>query len=372
MQRRKLKLHVITGSQDSAIYLYRMFWPYRWVKIPEADDWDLSMSPILQEPQLLGTKPTIAGAPPEDPSPPDVVVVSREVNAATLVALVRAKQQLGIRYVYDVDDNLFELPLWNPKYSWFAQDSVRTNLEIFLRHADAIFVSTEGLREKYAHLNPTIYVLPNSVDFVPIFPRPRNSRSRVVGWVGSHFHDGDFAIVEPTLLDLARNGLDAAGDTRVRVMYRVDYDPKDAPFLDQVHAVTWMDYFQTLALCDLDVGLVPLEDHPFNAVGKSANRYVEQAAVGTLTIASAIGEFARQIEHGRTGILVGEGEDWSAVTRAVLRDPDAIDRMTGAALEDVVARFDVRKNRAMWANALREVVSKPPRAVPGRYVLGTG
>lgn len=361
-----MKIVVFTGDPSSAIFLYRLWWPFEFLKLSEPRQWDVLLTPQVDERILQGWNPA---RPDDDWVPPSVVVISRQVTAQLLPKLLRAKTQFGVRYVYDVDDNLFEVPAWNPKYPFFAGPGVRANIETFMRHADALFVSTPGLKDVYAELNDRIYVLPNSVDPELIHQRPRYSRGHVVGWVGSYYHDLDFDIAEAALRHLAVHGCDDPGDTRVRIFYRRKYP--DIPNLDRVDGVNWEAYFQTLALCDLDIGLVPLVDHPFNSKGKSSNRWVEQSVVGTLTVASPVGEFARNIEHGRTGILIGEDENWADVSRTLLRDRAFRDRIVGAAREEVVEKWNVRRNCGLWGDALREVAARAPRIVSGRYVLGT-
>lgn len=357
-----MKVVAFAGRSDSGVYFYRCWWPLTLLREREPG-WDIVISPQFDERILAGWSPS---RPKMAPIPPDVVLICREVNIEVLPYLVKAKRELGVRYVYDSDDNLFDLPVWNPAYNLYSNPEIRTNLEVFLRHADAIFVSTEYLRNVYAPFNDRIYVLENGLDIGSITKRPQSSAPRMVGWVGSHYHDLDYELAESGILDLAKNGLDAPGDLRFRLFYKLEYP--QYPNIDRVHGAHWTSYFQCLSLCDLEIGLVPLVDHPFN-LAKSSNRWAEQAAVGTLTIASAVGEFARNIEHGRTGILVGPDDDWAKVTRSALRDRAGMARMVGAAYEVVRARFDLSHTCHRWGDAIREVAAAEHTKATGHYVM---
>ena len=237
---------------------------------------------------------------------------------------------------------------------------IRTNIEHFLSHCDAICVSTEPLRRAYSKYNEHIYVLPNSI-WPRVPARARNNRLPVVGWSGAIGHDMDFMRARDALETIA-----STGEAYVKLFTFDDFP--DGPTVQKMPFVPWKGYYQTLAALDLDVGIVPLADHRFN-VSKSNIRYLEYTMAGTTIIASNVGPFGTTIEHEQTGILIYEDEEWLPQIRRVLTDPDLANRLLENAREDVLTRFNISLNWRMWRSAYREIVARAPKKLRGQYML---
>lgn len=74
-------------------------------------------------------------------------------------------------------------------------------------------------------------------------------------------------------------------------------------------------------IASVDINLAPLEDTLFNAA-KSENKWVEASMVGVPTIASNIGAFAEEIEHGVDGILCANEKEWEEQLQRLINDED--------------------------------------------------
>lgn len=346
-----MRIVAISGNM-TACYGYRLFWPLNTLHLEDPDNYTCTITNLVDERMISGRQ--------SNEGPADVLILSREVHGPNLVAAANMRRDYGTRIIYDVDDYLFDLPPWNPVAKWFANDNIRSNIEHFLTHCDAITVSTEPLRRAYAKYNEHIYVLPNSI-WPRVPSRVRNNRLPVVGWSGAVGHDMDFARAREALEELGRTG-----EAFVKLFSCEDFPA--GPTVYNTPYVPWKGYYQTLAALDFDIGLVPLADHRFN-LSKSNIRYLEYSMAGTPTIASAVGPFATTIEHDQTGILIEDDDDWLPWIRRLLKDPAHADRLAAAAREDVLERFNISKNWKMWRRTMQEVLARPPRKLRGSYVL---
>lgn len=350
-----MKIVAITGSV-TACYGYRFFWPLNTLYSKDPENFTCVLTNVVDERM-------IAGDPRRNDPPADILVLLRDIHGPNLVAAANMRRDYGTRIVYDVDDNLFDLPPWNPVAKFFMNDDVRINIEHFLRHCDAITVSTEPLRQAYSKYNEHVYVLPNSIwAGVTVPRRAKNNRIPVVGWSGAIGHEMDF--------DRCRDALEAlqeTGEAYIKLFCNPDFP--ESPLTQNMPFVPWKGYYAVLAALDLDVGLAPLAPHRFNEHGKSNIRYLEYALAGTPIIASNVGPFAATIDHEETGILIEDDSEWLPWIRRLIAEPELADRLAANALEDVRARFDIEKNWMMWRKVYRDIVSRAPRKIEGVYML---
>ena len=236
-----MRIVAISGNM-TACYGYRLFWPLNTLHLEDPDNYTCTITNLVDERMISGRQ--------SNEGPADVLILSREVHGPNLVAAANMRRDYGTRIIYDVDDYLFDLPPWNPVAKWFANDNIRSNIEHFLTHCDAITVSTEPLRRAYAKYNEHIYVLPNSI-WPRVPSRVRNNRLPVVGWSGAVGHDMDFARAREALEELGRTG-----EAFVKLFSCEDFPA--GPTVYNTPYVPWKGYYQTLAALDFDIGLVPL------------------------------------------------------------------------------------------------------------------
>ena len=252
--------------------------------------------------------------------PADAVVVQRTAVASDpafeqLMASVRAH---GSRLIYEIDDDLPALGSDHPEHQHYLE--FRPHILRMVGVADDVWVSTSALAAKFAPLNSSIGVLQNYLD---------DRLWRMIGdvssaepvrllYFGSSSHSGDFAqIVKPAFaevrakwgqrVELTLIGVAAADATDDGIT--VTNVPIDAA-RSYPAFVTWLR-----SQNPFHVGLAPLLPSEFNR-SKSHIKWLEYAALGAVTVASDVGEYAVSIEDGRTGILCAP--DPKALTRTLL------------------------------------------------------
>jgi glycosyltransferase involved in cell wall biosynthesis len=204
--------------------------------------------------------------------------------------------------VYDMDDDLLCVDRENTAcYRIFHPLEVETRRNVLA--ADIVTVSSPGLLERYSQIHPRVALLPQVIpDGMPDWPIPVRERPLTVGWAGSMHKRQDWPGIAETLAELAR----IVPDVRFR-MYGGDYTGgilgARCEFVPFTNPTT---YWRSL---DLDIGLAPLVDTPFNR-GKTVTKLIEYGARCIPTVASAVGQYTTWVEQGINGYLVNDPSEW--------------------------------------------------------------
>ncbi|MFN2201768.1 MAG: glycosyltransferase, partial [Caldilineaceae bacterium] len=144
---------------------------------------------------------------------------------------------------------------------------------------------------------------------------------------GSQTHARDFQLVEDALMQLL------AADSRLvlRLVGKIALEGPLRRYEQRVETYPLQDPVNLQRLIgQIEINLAPLQENPFTNC-KSALKFFEAAAVGTLTVASPVFAFREAIEHGRTGFLA-PAHRWPLVLTKVLQTlPDYANNAEAAA-----------------------------------------
>jgi len=108
------------------------------------------------------------------------------------------------------------------------------------------------------------------------------------------------------------------------------------------------DYWASLA--DIDIGLAPLTDHPFN-LSKSFIKILEYSAAGIPWVASNVGPYYMPYLHGDAGFLADTPEEFSMYLNALIQDGAMRSRM-GRAAREWAAEYTIERWAPAWAEVL--------------------
>jgi GT2 family glycosyltransferase/glycosyltransferase involved in cell wall biosynthesis len=213
--------------------------------------------------------------------------------------------------IYDLDDNLFDLPPDHPDAAHYGP--VSTALRECINRFSAVTVSTENLRQQLAPHHPNVVVVPNRLPFYPDVA-PKSLRILISG-TPSHLSDIDFLV--PVLERVARA-------IPVQILFW-GYYPEKLPHLTNIGVIEqfsahYPDYLKTLGGLGAAVGLIPLADRTFNQA-KSDLKFREYTAAKMAILASDVGPY-RTIRHGIDGyVLPNDPFAWESALAEVLRNP---------------------------------------------------
>jgi GT2 family glycosyltransferase/glycosyltransferase involved in cell wall biosynthesis len=297
--------------------------------------------------------------------------------------LRRHATQTGTPLLFDLDDNLVELPPDHPDAGRLTPKTA--GVLALLRGADHVHVSTTHLAESLAPLRRgrPITVVENALDerLWSMAPAPEAevgpARVRLL-YMGTATHGADLDLVLPALTRLhetfgARMAIDIVGIVGQRdlppFITRVDVPHRAG--LSYPAFVAWLTERQRRQ--PWAIGIAPLVDTPFNRC-KSPIKMLDYAALGLATVASDMpayrGGFSVPLsqETGAVagGYLAADDAQWFHALARLIRDPAqrvGMARAGRAALLDrhsLAAQAHVRR-AAMATTCVVEATGKVAR-----------
>ena len=282
----------------------------------------------------------------------DVVVAFRLAMTPVVDDLYAACRRAGVPIVYDVDDLVFEPETVVPQYVDGLRVLSAAGLTEYLaripRHREALLradlctTTTETLAVRCRALGRPTVVLPNGLD--PDAPAEERAAAsdgaavRLGYFSGTPTHQRDFAVAVPALARI----LDEFASVRLRVAGALDLHefPELAGFggrIERRPLVPWEALRDEVAA--VDVSLAPLEVGNPYCEAKSEIKWIEAAAVGVPTVASATAPFRDAIDDGETGFLARTEADWYQALARLVRDAPLCRRVGEAARHAVEARY---------------------------------
>lgn len=291
------------------------------------------------------------------------VVVLKLLMHRQIPAQMRMAQQLGQRIVVDIDDFYADLPESNMAFR--ATDPMMnkvTNRDHYLsiiRQADRLTVTTPFLKTHYSQFHDDVVIVRNGVLPEQFTPRPVRDRKPVIGWVGGiPWRGEDLETLRswlPEFLDRHDLQFHHAGhadtipglDERVSSFAEIVGIPEHRMTTSPLKTI---DKYHELF--SFDIGLIPLNDIPFNHA-KSNLKGLEYSAAGIPFVAQDLPEYQRLHDLG-VGRVAHGPEEWVTQVGALLdyrtRKKDArVNRERVVRSESIMAReMDWREALLRW------------------------
>ena len=285
----------------------------------------------------------------EDFAGSDVNIVQRLATAGNLQAL-KAMKECGCKIIYDLDDNVWSLPAYNPAKDLY--DKMREGFGVCAAESHVVTVSTVGLKkavhQALPHLKTEVIVIPNGIDFT-LYQTPKTlvkDETVVVGWAGSNTHRGDVAEVWDLLGEVITSCPNSrfelvgshnakfleqrkVGGMMVNIERRAD-DPNGVPkglvgspqfrLRDWVHVAEFANHFSSWGW---DIALAPLEDNKFNR-SKSCLKILEAAAVNAVCLCSPVQPYYEfcSLDDELKWLMCSFGFQWKEKLRTLINEPE--------------------------------------------------
>jgi glycosyltransferase involved in cell wall biosynthesis len=232
-------------------------------------------------------------------------VVSRTLFARAKGAEVFSKKlkDAGVKLIVDLDD-YWEVEKSNPYFKFFyGPDGMTNAIKRTVRIADEIWTPSLTLAKQIRkHLNPTalIRIVPNGIDpDYPMWGKEKTTGDDLwFGYLGASSHSKDVELT--SAVDWSQYKTTAVH------MHGVDYVNffKADLILEPLQIFEYGELYR-----NCDVSLVPLRGGKFNEC-KSSLKVAEAGFTRTAVIASNVTPYKEVIEHGTTGILCSNSDEW--------------------------------------------------------------
>lgn len=211
--------------------------------------------------------------------------------AAESYLIMKQLQANGKPCAFLCDDNVWELPPGNPARGTYEQADIQYRYEEIMRLANAVTTSTPYLGMKCRAFNKNVTIFRNLVDpDIRNFISPGRDKSGQIriGWTGTPHHKDDAELIDEACLTIIQKY------PRVIFVFMGFHPPNTHKYpigrVEYYNFVPVDGWYPSLASLDLDIGLVPLIDHPFNWA-KTCRKFQEYSVLGVPTIASNVGNY---------------------------------------------------------------------------------
>lgn len=287
----------------------------------------------------------------------DVVHFIRN-TASENSALYRMIYHLGVPFIYELDDNLLNVPGDSPIARHHQHPDVRAQIEYLLRYAHLVRVYSPVLRDVVLAYNPnTEFVVP-AIDWsiVPAELPPLTDTPFKIAYPTSRA-SGDPLYVQ-FWPDVARI-LDEFG-SRVE-MHFFGYLPPEASgrINVQFHPLKKYDeFFREFTSAGYALGLAPMFTEQFYQC-KTNNKFREFAAGGVVGVYLDTPLYSEAVRHGENGFLIsGEPGTWYDVIRDAIEHADQLDSMRRAARALAEARYSLDAVVERWRADLAAIPAR--------------
>lgn len=287
-----------------------------------------------------------------------IAVVQRQVSEQNRAAMIRLKQA-GMKVIYDLDDNIWNLPAANPGKKIF--DQMRAGFEMCAKEAHLLTVSTRGLASAAKmgfNLPIEIFIVPNAIDFRLFQRKPleREDGNIIIGWGGSNTHSEDLKDALSVLPEI----MDKYPHVYTEFVGGV---PDKITFLhNQTRYRHWVpvgEYANRFASWGWDISMAPLTDHRFNK-SKSNIKMLEAATMRIPCLVSDVQPYEEFCALGGDDLrwlLCSTAKQWKDKLCTLINEPERRDFIGNRMYEVAFEHYNIGKVRDIWKVAFQKVLA---------------
>lgn len=230
--------------------------------------------------------------------------------------------------VVDYDDAIFH------SYDLHSNPMVRAvlgrRIDNVMGCADLVVAGNEYLAARARSAGAQrVEILPTVVDLERYVVSKTTNAVPCVGWIGSPATQHLLAGIATPLANAARDkGLSFCA-----------IGARDLPFKGGwCRTLPWAEDTETEAVANIDIGVMPLRDTPWER-GKCGYKLIQYMAAGKPVIASPVGVNTYIVRHGENGYLASTDEEWEWALRNLAANRDLRERMGRAGRRRVAEEF---------------------------------
>lgn len=266
---------------------------------------------------------------------------------------IKVAQQLGQRIIVDIDD--FHDGLTPANKAYHATDpelNKKANRDYYsqvIAAADVVTVSTPFLLDHYSAQRDNVFMIRNGVNMYQFDRKQHRNIKPVIGWAGAvSYRNNDLEQLREWLPDFL--------EEHDLMFHHAGHDTEAPSFADitsidtrRVTTSPIVPIHQYAAGLKFDIGIVPLNDIPFNHA-KSNIKGLEYAAAGIPFIASDLPEY-RLLHESGVGLLAMTADDWRT-QMTMLLDYKTRKRLAATWWNIVKNEWSIEQKASEWSSVL--------------------
>jgi glycosyltransferase involved in cell wall biosynthesis len=220
----------------------------------------------------------------------------------------------GVKYIVDYDDAIFHN--YDLSSNRFIRCLLGNKIDVVMRHAYCVIAGNEYLAERAKLAGAKrVLVIPTVVDHHRYIPRKETSSGPLtLGWIGSPTTQKYLEILLPVFQSLTRQ-------YQFRLLL-VGATPEIKAKLAgiTVHIENWSEDTEARHIQEMDVGIMPLQDGPWEK-GKCGYKIIQYMASGVPVVASAVGVNTAIVSGSNSGMLANDFSEWESALAALFSEP---------------------------------------------------
>lgn len=291
----------------------------------------------------------------------DVVILCRNTEPKYLGNFDLISEH-EIPVIYDLDDNLFEVPLNSVDGKYYNAPDRKALLEKYLRSANLVRVYSKPLLEISQEYNPNSKLVIPPMDWESLgddLPGSQNQPVKIVYATSRQQDRLVFIFSEPLIQILEEYSSQV-------VMHFWGYKPEGFKDYSNVrfHAFNsnYDKFLRQFFISGFDIGLAPLNDDRFHR-SKTNNKFREYGACYIAGIYSNVEVYSKCIEDGVSGLLVPNTPDaWYTAIKSLIDDPGLRERIAHGARQQVESVYSNDQFQDVWMEQITSVLQNQSRA----------
>lgn len=238
----------------------------------------------------------------------DAVIIEKELFPFAPAWVEHWLSWRGVRYLVDYDDALFHR--YDKHTNAWVRRALGRKIDAVMHNASVVTVGNEYLAERARSAGASnVQIIPTVVDTRRYQPKYDSRKSIItVGWIGTPKTSKYLQPLLPVFDALKR-------ELPVRFVAigarREDFDGTP------IEVEPWSEDTEVSSIQQLDVGIMPLEDSPWER-GKCGYKLIQYLACGVPVVASPVGVNRKIVTHGQNGFLADTSADWRDSLRRLI------------------------------------------------------
>jgi glycosyltransferase involved in cell wall biosynthesis len=234
--------------------------------------------------------------------------------------------QLGIPYIYDLDDNFFELPENTELGAYHRHPDRIAQLREYLECADLVRVYSQPMLECIQPINRNVIKTFGPIDFSRIDATERKTGDQIrLIFSTSSYQNDLLSIILPAVDKILQKH---AGKVEAHF-----WGIKPKGLFGQAHArfhkfiMDYDGFLRSFSRSRFDIGLAPMLNDPFHR-SKTNNKFREYGACGIAGVYSNVEVYSAYVRNEETGLLVQNNFDnWYSAISRLIENPDLLKKI---------------------------------------------
>jgi glycosyltransferase involved in cell wall biosynthesis len=256
----------------------------------------------------------------------DVILIQRDAvrDVETAERILWACKRRGSRLIYEIDDDLFQIPTEHPEHAMYSR--ITPAMTSIAAAADTVIASTEILRQKMLRFNANTVTLPNYLDDrlwkLGSGDTQFDAGAVRVLYMGTMSHRDDLEFLGRAVRNMNPAVRDSLSIDVIGVACEAEssgwFHPIRVPDFIAASYPRFVEWIQSRNVWHW--GVAPLLDTPFNRC-KSSLKFLEYAALRLPSLCSDVQPYREAVRHDETGLLVvNDVQEWTHALQTAAMD----------------------------------------------------